>query len=342
VSVPAPVRLGVLGCADVAVRRVLPAVAATPGVRLVAVASRRRERAEHLAGAFGADAVTGYGALLARSDVDAVYLPLPSGLHAEWIGRALAAGKHVLAEKPLTTSAAETGRALADAAARGLVLRENVMFCHHPLHAAVRTLVERGAVGELRSFAAAFTIPPRPPGDVRLSHPLGGGALLDAAAYPLRAALVHLGRDLAVRGAVLRRGAGDAGADPGVDLGGAALLGRPDGVSAALEFGIDDAYRSTYRLAGTRGRIEVDHVFTTPPDHEPVARLTTAAGTEEIALPAGDHCRGAVAAFADAVRGGGDVPGWDAATVLAQARLVDAIRSSAGSTGTPAPDGAHR
>lgn len=320
---PAPVvRLGVLGCADVAERRILPAVAASDAVRLVAVASRTPDRAAALAGAFGAAAVVGYARLLARDDVDAVYLPLPSALHAEWIERALSAGKHVLAEKPMTTSARDTAQALAGAACRGLVLRENVMFCHHPMHAAVRELVQGGAIGELRSFAASFTIPRRPDGDIRHSRALGGGALLDVAAYPLRAALMFLGLDLVVHGAVLRR-CGE------VDGGGAALLSTPAGVTAVLEFGLDDGYRSAYRVAGSRGHVEVEHVFTTPADRVPVARLTTPGGTEHVPLPRADQCREAVAAFAGAVRGSGGITAWAADTVVAQARLVDDIRITA-------------
>lgn len=320
-----PLRLGVLGCADVADRRVLPAVAATPAVRLVAVAARDARRARTFARRHGARAAPDYASLLARDDVDAVYLPLPSGLHAAWIERALLAGKHVLAEKPLTVSAAGTERVVALAERLGLTLRENFMFCHHPMHRQVLRMVADGAVGTLRSFSSRFAIPPRPAGDIRLEPGLGGGALNDTAGYPLRAARLFLGPDLTVRRAALRRGARG-----GVDTGGAALLSRPDGVTASLTFGIADAYRSTYRLSGTAGRIEVDHVFTTPPDHEPVAVVTTATGTVRVPLPAHDQFRGAVEAFAAAVRGHRDVPGWDPASTIGQARLTEDVRRLAG------------
>lgn len=321
-----PVRLGVLGCADVADRRLLPAVATTEGCRLVAVASRDPARAGDFAARHGADAVAGYDALLARDDVEAVYLPLPSSLHAEWIERALRAGKHVLSEKPLTLSAVDTERAAGLAASRGLVLRENFMFCHHPLHGTIREMVRGGAIGDMHSVSATFTIPRRPPGDIRYRRELGGGALYDVAGYPLRAALMFLGPELSVRGAVLRHGS----PPDVVDLGGAALLSRPDGIAADLTFGLCDVYRSRYGIAGSKGRLEVEHVFTTPPDHRPVVRLSTESGTEEIVLDAHDQFRASVEAFAAAVRGLPGIPDADLAATVVQARLLDGIRAVAG------------
>ncbi|TDB69965.1 Gfo/Idh/MocA family protein, partial [Micromonospora sp. KC721] len=157
-----PVRLGLLGCADIALRRVLPAVAALDSVRLTAVASRTMAKATAVAERFGGVPIAGYDQLLARADIDAVYIPVPTGLHATWIRRALAAGKHVLAEKPLTSCQADTADLVATAEKAGLVLMENYMFVHHGQHAAVRRLVTGGAIGELRSFSATFTIPARP------------------------------------------------------------------------------------------------------------------------------------------------------------------------------------
>ncbi|MCN0155277.1 Gfo/Idh/MocA family protein [Salinispora arenicola] len=325
------VGLGVLGCADVAARRVLPAVVASSSIHLVAVASRDWKRAERYVRQHGGDAVTGYEALLDRDDVDAVYVPLPAGLHAEWIERALRAGKHVLGEKPLTTSIDDTRRLFELAEKLGLVMHENFMFCNHPMHAEVLRLAASGAVGDVRSFSATFTIPGRPDGDIRLRPDLGGGALYDTGGYPLRAAQMFLGPELEVRGAFLRS------AESAVDLGGSVLLVRPDdGVWANLTFGLDDAYRSTYALAGSAGRIEVDHVFTPPADHLPTARLTTPSGTVLVSLPAYDQYRASAQRFADAVLGATAFPSPEAVTSINQARLTDEIHEFAQALGPPA------
>lgn len=320
------VRLGVLGCADIAARRVLPEVATTSGLRVVAVASRTGSKAQALAARFGAEAVTGYQALLDRDDVDAVYIPLPTGLHAEWITRALLAGKHVLAEKPLTTSAADTATAVALARRLRLVLRENYMFPHHTQHAAVRGLLEGGAIGELRAFAATFTVPARPHGDIRHRADLGGGALLDVGGYPLRAAQLFLQPELRVLGAATR-----TSGTSGVETGGTALLVDGAGVTATLTFGLDHTYTSQYAFVGSLGSLALDHVFTTPATHRPVGRLVREGRTEEVLLPAADQYARSTASFADAVRSGVVA---DPAPVERQAELIEQIRLHAASAHT--------
>lgn len=317
---PETVRLGLLGCADVAVRRVLPAADRSGAVRLTATASRDPDRARAVAERFGGRAVEGYGQLLAEPGVEAVYLPLPSGLHAAWIERALRAGKHVLCEKPLTTSAADTEALHALAVDRGLVLRENYMFLHHRLHDRVASLVAEGAVGEVRSFRASFTIPPRPEGDIRLRPELGGGALLDTAGYPVRAALRFLGPELRPAGAFLRGGRG-----AGVDLGGAALFEAPGGVAVQCEFGMEHHYTSAYRFLGSKGSLDVGHVFTTPPDHSPVVRVEGPSGVHEETVPADDQFANSLESFAGAVRGARS--GTDPET-RTQAGLIDLIRAA--------------
>src|SRR5204863_9324953 len=136
--------------------------------------SRDGDRARSVARQYGCAAVEGYEALLDRPDVDAVYLPVPTGLHAVWTARALQAGKHVLAEKPLATTREEASELGALARSRDLVLMENYMFVHHSQHRAVRDLVDGGAIGELRVFSAAFGFPPGPATDIRYRPELGG------------------------------------------------------------------------------------------------------------------------------------------------------------------------
>jgi NDP-hexose-3-ketoreductase len=292
-------RIGVLGCADIARRRVLPAIARVPEAELVAIASRDADRAAQTARRFGCRPVHGYAGLLELDDVDAVYLPLPAALHAEWVRAALSAGKHVLAEKPLTTEPARTAELLELARARDLVLMENVMFVHHAQHAVVARLLRDGAIGPLRAMQATFTIPALPDGDIRHQAELGGGALWDVGLYPVRAALHFLGPDLIVAGAVLSHGSGRR-----VDTSGAALLVTPEGLTATLLFGFEHAYRCRYELVGADGRITVDRAFTPPADHRPVVAIERPAGREEIRLEPDDQAANTVGAFVAAVRAG--------------------------------------
>ncbi|MGI5237971.1 Gfo/Idh/MocA family protein [Dactylosporangium sp. CA-139066] len=316
----ATVRIGVLGCADIALRRMLPAIAARPGVAVAAIASRDPAKAAEHARRYGCRAVSGYAELLDRDDVDAVYVPLPTGLHAEWVAAALRAGKHVLAEKPLTTDAARTERLLAEAAARGLVLMENVMFVHHAQHGAVRRLMAAGAIGEPRSLHATFAIPKLPDDNIRYRPELGGGALWDVGVYPVRAALHIFGPDLRVAGAVL-----SAGSARRVDISGAALLATPSGVTAQLSFGLEHAYVSAYQVRGSAGHITVDRAFTPPADDVAVLLVTRGSVTEEVRLAPDDQVGNTVDAFAQAVRAGN----YHDPDCLRQARLLDAVRAAA-------------
>ncbi|GHH52467.1 Gfo/Idh/MocA family protein [Lentzea cavernae] len=320
-------RIGVLGCADIARRRMLPAFAASDAVEVTAVASRDLAKAQETAAPYGCAAVAGYEAVLERSDVDAVYVPLPVALHAEWVERALLAGKHVLAEKPLTADLATTVRLVELAAEKGLVLRENFMFPFHGQHAEALSSLD----GELIGLTAAFTVPPVPSGDIRHQRDLGGGALLDLGVYPLRTAQLFLGNDLEVVGARLR-----VDEKLGVDVAGAVLLAREDGVTAQLTFGMEHSYRSCYELVGSAGAISVDRAFAPPAGLAPPARLVDRDGVRQVALGQDDQYRNAVELFAAAVRTP-QVRHGDAADTIALASLVEGVRRAAALERIPLP-----
>ncbi len=195
------------------------------------------------------------------------------------------------------------------------------MFLGHRLHGHVADLIAQGVIGEIRSLHAVFAIPPRPPGDIRHRPELGGGALLDCAGYPVRAALRFLGTELDVVGAHLR-----TESDRGVDVAGTALLASPEGVSILCEFGFDHYYTSGYRFLGSEGRISVDHVFTTPTDHAPVIRIEAEGHTRQVTVGTDDQFRNSLETFARDVRSGRS--GTDADT-RAQARVIEHVRRAA-------------
>ncbi|MGW3186101.1 Gfo/Idh/MocA family protein [Kitasatospora sp. NPDC001119] len=286
---------------------------AEPGTTLVAVASRNRAKAERFAERFGCEAVVGYQTLLDRSDIDAVYIPLPAMLHGEWIERSLLAGVHVLAEKPLTTDRRLTQRLVQLAKARDLLLMENFMFLQHSQHAEVRRLLSQGVIGEIRSFTSAFTIPPKPAEDIRYQPDIGGGALWDVGVYPLRASLHFLGAGLEVVGALLRHAR-----QPDVVVSGSILLSTPAGVSAQLAFGMEHSYRTDYEFCGSDGRLSLDRVFTPPDSHQPVVRIEWQDHREELVLPADRQFAKVIATFVQAVAAGTDtVPSTDSSVQLA-------------------------
>lgn len=333
---PAPVHVGVLGCADIARRRTLPALVACPGTEPVAVASRTPAKAGALAAEFGCRPVVGYESLLADDGIDAVYIAVPTGLHAEWCAKALAAGKHVLVEKPFAVGTA-AATALADlAGARGLVLMENRMFVRHPQHALVRSLIDAGEIGEPKVLTAAMAIPPRAPDDIRYRRDLAGGALLDVGYYPIGAAVLLFGPDWDVVGAVL-----DHDDRLGVDTGGNLLLRSAGEVSAQLTFGFDHCYRAAYQVWGSAGTITVERAFTPPPTLSPTVRVEGPGRHTEIGVPPFDQFRAVAADFAAAVHGDGDWVGH-LATSLRGVALTDAVltwTSLAPTAATASPGG---
>ncbi|MFL1430577.1 MULTISPECIES: Gfo/Idh/MocA family protein [unclassified Nocardiopsis] len=319
----APVRVGVLGHSDIGRRRTLPAIAATPGMEAVCLASRDRGRAREAGRELGVEPVVGYGRLLERDDVDAVYVPLPVMLHEEWVRRCLLHGKHVLVEKPLAPDAAAAESLVSLAASLDLVLLENHTFLRHAQLARVRELLEEGAVGEVRALSAVFSIPPRPSDDIRYRPELGAGALLDVGVYPLRITSHLLGPDLDVAGAVLREDT-----SRGVVVSGAALLRAARGATASVVFGMEHAYRAHFEVHGSEGILRAERQFSTPDDHRPVLGLSRSGGHEEIVLEPDRQFENTLAEFRDAVRGRSSAAAAMRDSVR-QARLVDAVADRA-------------
>lgn len=327
-----PTGIGVLGAADIAWRRTIPAFLGCPRLRLVAVASRTADKARTFADRFGCEAVTGYERLLAREDIRAVYIPLPNALHEQWAHAALRAGKHVLVEKSLTASAEAAQDLARTARERGLAFMENFAFLHHTQHQRVRDLVAEGAIGTPRVFTASFGIPRADRELIRYSSALDGGALRETGCYPLRAAQLFLGDGIEVLGAQLRSEEKD-----GCDMAGSALLADGAGLTAQCDFGLDHAYRNTYALWGSEGRIEVDWAFTPPPDKQPQLRVSRGQHTEQLTLPAADQFLRAVSAFAEACTDpAARAP--HAADAVRQASLLESVLSRAGIFETAARD----
>jgi predicted dehydrogenase len=182
------VNWGILGAARIAHRSFLPGLRETGTGRALMVAARDRERGQAFADAEGIDEVaTTYEALLADARIDAVYVPLPNSLHAEWAERALAAGKAVLCEKPLGATLSATAEIVAAAEQHpGAPLWEAFVFPFQDQHLRVLQLLAEGAIGELQQVHSIYHYKLAPGFDIRRSAELGGGALADVGCYPIR------------------------------------------------------------------------------------------------------------------------------------------------------------
>ena len=179
-------RIGVLGTARITGRALMEPARAVPQVTVAAVAARDKARAEEFALAHGVPVAHGsYELLLADPAIEAVYIPLPNALHAPWTLRAIAAGKHVLCEKPFASNAPEAVSVAAAARRSGLVVMEAMHYRYHPLVRRMASLISEGAIGTPVHAQAwtSWAIPDM--GDIRYNFALGGGALMDGGCYAI-------------------------------------------------------------------------------------------------------------------------------------------------------------
>ncbi|KAH7907630.1 hypothetical protein BJ138DRAFT_460302, partial [Hygrophoropsis aurantiaca] len=187
-----PLKFGILGAAAIAPAALITPAKSHADVVVFAVAARDIKRAEGYAKKYGIPkyygGTTGYQELLDDPEIDCIYNPLPNGLHYEWTMKALAAGKHVLLEKPSGDTAEETRRMFDLAESKGLVLLEAFHYRFHPAIQRAKAILDSGELGAIKSIYASLAFPRGIIGgdnDIRVKYDLGGGAMMDCGCYPL-------------------------------------------------------------------------------------------------------------------------------------------------------------
>jgi len=318
------IKIGILGCADFAKRLVIPNIIKTGLFEVVAVASRTAQKAVEFAETFSCEPIVGYEALLERKEIEAVYLPLPIGLHHEWILKALHAGKHVFCEKSLAPDLTEVTEILDLAREKKLCVFENFMFVFHAQFAAVRQLLADGEIGEVRLLRSSFGFKlPGPDSNIRYKKALGGGALLDVGTYTVMASHFLLGRSQQVIAASLENFGQE------VDFQGAVMLKNPEGVVSQLAFGFDNFYQNTIELWGTEGKLVVERAFTAGPAYVPRLFIEKNNLKQEITLAPDNHFEKILTKFHDSIRNG--PYDYMADQILTQSRLLTKVRQLANS-----------
>lgn len=291
---------GILSTAKIGRDRLIPAIAESRNGSLAAIASRDGDRAFEVAATYGIrQALGSYEALLASPDVEAVYIPLPTAQHAEWTLKAIAAGKHVLCEKPMGMNQGEIAQIEAAAEAAGVVVAEAFMVTYHPQWLTVRDLIGAGAIGQLRQVESSFSYHNVDPANMRNRPELGGGALRDIGVYPLVTARFATGLEpVRVRATVSIEPAfgTDSFVTGTVDFGDFAM---------SLYLGTGMAHRQTMVFHGEDGFIEVAAPFNAGLyDGDSVTLHDRQHRKAEIfRFPGINQYRLQVEAFADKVRG---------------------------------------
>jgi xylose dehydrogenase (NAD/NADP) len=255
------VRWGVIGCANFARRRTIPALLQAPSVELVGVASRTPEKAEEFRKEFGLPRAFGsYEELIADPEIQAVYIPLPNGLHAEWMVKAARAGIHSLTEKPFASNAEEARAVSAVAAQKGVLVTEGFMWRLHQQHQAARAAIDAGAIGPVRLVRSSFTFKIERMPNVRLVPSLAGGSVMDVGCYPISAARFYLGGEPQ---SVFARG--DVHPEHGVDVRVSGILEFPNG-RALFDCGFDLPFRASLEVVGEAGTIQIPKPWLPDPE----------------------------------------------------------------------------
>jgi predicted dehydrogenase len=322
-------RWGIMSTADIGMAKVIPAIQQAERCTVVAIASRDGAVARAAADELGIpDAYGSYEELLAAPDVDAVYIPLPNHLHAEWTKTAAAAGKHVLCEKPLALTADEAQGMVDACAEAGVVFMEAFMYRLHPTWVAALELVRSGRIGDLVSMQIWFSYFNDDPDNIRNNPQIGGGTLMDIGCYGINAARLILGGEPSRVAASITR-------DPtmGVDIVTSAILEFGD-VPATFTVSTRCETDQRVDIYGTRGRISIEIPFNIPWD-QPTRVFVVAGGepptdpgTEVLTFPSANQYSIEAEVFARSVLDGVPLP-YSPEDGVANMRVIEQIVAAA-------------
>lgn len=304
-----------------------PALQGSPASELVLVASRDFAKAQAQATVLGCQAAPSYEALVSSPQIDAVYIPLPIGLHKEWCLKAIAQGKHVICEKSLAPDLPSVLEVTEAARRANVLVVENFMCLFHSQHQEVLRALRERRLGSVKLFTGRFGFPRPVPGNIRLAPELAGGALNDAGAYLVKMSRFILGAEPeALEFAQLSMG------PSGVDEFGHLVFRFPGGVLASLTFGFGLDYQNAYEIWGEAGSIRLDRAYSIPPTLTPPGTLKQNDVASPLSLQPDNHFEHLISDFCRQVRA---LRSFDKslAELERQARWMQEVRKKATSFG---------
>ncbi len=339
-------RLGIICPSEIAIRRFMPALEQCNDITFAGIGVYTKkekygdqavsdgdflkalDRAKKKAGVFtaqyGGKIFNSYEAIASSDEIDALYIPLPPALHFKWAKIALENGKHVLVEKPSTTSAEQTKELVRLAEENGLALHENYMFAFHSQLDAVDSIIRSGEIGDIRLYRISFGFPMRSSSDFRYNKALGGGALIDAGGYTIRYATHLLGPSAHLCYAVSNDLAGFQ-----VDMYGSGAMCNDSGVTAQFAFGMDNSYKCELEAWGSTGCLTSGRILTAPAGFVPTATIRKGDGEQTIELPADDAFLKSIRHFMICIENS-TIRKEQYNAMIRQAELVDEFRRLSG------------
>lgn len=338
-------KIGVICPSEIAIRRFMPALKKVNEVEFVGVAinsicerygniipekeivnrmlETEREKADQFINQYGGMVFDSYESIVTSKDIDAIYIPLPPALHYKWAKAALKNGKHVLVEKPATTSADMTKELIKIADENGLAFHENYMFSYHKQLDYIDNIVKSGEIGEVRLYRISFGFPLRQANDFRYNKELGGGALIDAGGYTIKYASRLLGETCRLAYAHM-----NYTDEYEVDMYGSAALINANGTTVQVAFGMDNNYKCELEVWGSKGCLTTGRVLTAPSGFEPTATIRKGNNDEIRNLPADDAFEKSIEKFLSCIVNK-SVRKGNYEEIIRQAELVDKFRQLA-------------
>lgn len=294
-------RWGILGAARVN-DKLMPAIVEADNAKLVAIASRRAGAAaetlqKHAPNETDAEAMNDPEALLAREDIDAIYLPMANEEHAEWALKAIDHGKHILIEKPMALKVADIDAIDAAARANNVTVMEGFMYRFHTQHDFVKDLIDSGKIGDVRTVKTAFAFPMKPTRLYRINRDIanGGGAMWDIGPYAVHTARHWFDNEPVAATAMAKLN------EHGADVSLSGIFDFGDGRYGHFEMSFEHARRSVYEIIGTEGGITC-HTVWQPHDEQPLISYWTDSGeAETVSLPMANHFNREIEHFSDCI-----------------------------------------
>jgi predicted dehydrogenase len=318
------VRIGILGAARIAPMALIRPSRQVRGACVVAVAARDAERARKFARKHGIPRVhPSYQALISDPEVDAIYNPLPNGLHGEWTIRALRQGKHVLCEKPMASNAEEAERMAEVARETDRFLVEAFHHRYHPLAARMKEILEGGSLGTVEHIEAHLSVPLLRPGDIRYRFDLAGGATMDVGCYAINLVRFLAGAEPTVTHAEARL------SSPQVDRCMSAALRFADGRTGRITCSLFSSVlvRASARVRGESGEMAVLNPIAPHLYHR--LKLRGPHGTRRERVTGRATYTHQLEAFVRLLRDGTPMA-TDARDAIANMRVIDAVYQKAG------------
>jgi dTDP-3,4-didehydro-2,6-dideoxy-alpha-D-glucose 3-reductase len=306
------IRVAVLCPSEIAFRRFMPALKKIKNATFVGIAHANEEewfgniskdhnldvlnidscKAKNFIDNYGGKIFNSFSDLITSKDVDAIYIPLPPALHFKWAKKALENGKHVLVEKPSTTSLRDTNELINLASKNNLALHENYMFNFHSQIDFIENKIKEGVIGDVRLYRISFGFPFRGNNDFRYNKKLGGGALLDCGGYTIKLATRLLGNNVKLLAHQL-----NYIKNYDVDMYGSGTLVNNNNEVAQISFGMDNSYKCDLEAWGSKGIISTNRILTAPVGYSPVVKITSNNETIDIQLEPDDSFKKSIEHF---------------------------------------------